>query len=137
MIATMTGRRTACFWLSRLELTHDFHDSLHILHRSLRENAVAEVEYVAGTGSGALQKIRHVQLQLREGCKQDGWIQIALDRRAVADVHPRLVDVDAPVNSEHIAAGCMQLAEKAGSAGAEVNYRHSGRADALDHGSRI
>jgi hypothetical protein len=58
-------------------------------------------------------------------------------RRAIADVRPGLVDIDAPIHSHHVAAGRVQLAEEAGSARAEVNHRHAGGADALDEGARI
>ena len=34
----------------------------------------------------------------------------------VADIHPRLVDIDAPVDAHHVAAGCVQFAEKSDAA---------------------
>ena len=64
-------------------------------------------------------------------------IEIALNGGAVADVHPGLVDVDAPVDAHDVAAGGVQFLEKAGGAGAEVDHRDAGGADALDQGAGV
>src|SRR5258708_6541897 len=91
------------------ELAHHLDHGFHVLHRRLRQDSVPEVEDVAGARAGALQQIGDVQLELRHRREQDSWIEVALDRRAVADVHPGLVDIDAPIHSENIPTGRMQL----------------------------
>src|SRR5260370_19919190 len=106
---------------SRSELAHHLDHGFHILHRGLRQDTVSEVEDVAGARAGALQQIGDVQLELGQWREEDGGIEVALDRRAVADVHPGLVDVDSPVDAEYVAAGGVKLAEESGGAGAEVN----------------
>ena len=75
--------------------------------------------------------------QLGKRREQHGRIQVALDRGAIADVHPGLVDVDAPIDPHHVAAGGVQFAEKSSRAGAEVNHRNAGGADALDQRAGI
>src|SRR5260370_28051826 len=116
---------------SRSERAHHLDHGFHILHRGLRQDTVSEVEDVAGARAGALQQIGDGQLELGQWREEDGGIEVALDRRAVADVHPGLVDVDPPIDAEHVAAGGMQLAEEPGGAGAEVNHRHAGRSNTL------
>ena len=90
-----------------------------------------------GPRAGALQQLMHAHAQLGKRSEQHRRIQIALHRRPVADVHPGLVDVDAPVDAHHVAAGGVQLAEKARRAGAEVDHRNARRANALDQRARI
>src|SRR5207249_9810382 len=50
--------------------------------------------------------------QFRNRREQNRGIQVALHSRAIADIHPRLIDVDAPVDSHHVAAGSVQLDRK-------------------------
>src|SRR5260370_25736951 len=130
-VLTNIQNPTSNIRLSRSELAHHLDHGFHILHRGLRQDTVSEVEDVAGARAGALQQIGDVQLELGQWREEDGGIEVALDRRAVADVHPGLVDVDSPVDAEHVAAGGMQLAEEPGGAGAEVNHRHAGRSNTL------
>src|SRR2546426_897052 len=121
----------------RPELAHHLHYGLHVIDRRLGQNAVPQVEDVARTSTGALQQLGHAHLQLRKRCEQRRRIEIPLDGGAIADVHPRLVDVDAPVDAHYIAARRVQLAKKSGSARAEMNHRNAGGANALDQSPRI
>src|SRR5205814_9815047 len=74
---------------------------------------------------------------LRKWCEQYSRIEIALHSRAVADVHPSLVDIDAPIDAHHIAARCVQFAEESRTAGSKVNDRHACRPHTLNQGARI
>src|SRR3954471_18391184 len=96
-----------------------------------------QIENMPRARARALQQIGDVELQFRHRREQDRRIEISLDRRPVADIHPGLVDIDAPVDAEYVSAGGVKLAEKSGCARAEVDYRHARRADALDHGSGV
>ena len=84
-------------------------------------------------------RFRFVNLHSSSGIgeKSATGIQIPLHRGTIADVHPGLIDVDAPVDPHDVASRRVQLAKEAGRAGAEVNHRHAGGADALDQGAGI
>src|SRR5690242_2592939 len=124
-------------WPLQFEFAHDFDARLHVFDRSLRKNPVPEVEDVARPRSGALQQLMHAHAQHGKRREQHRRIQIPLHGRPVADVHPRLVDVHAPINAHHVAARGVQLAEKARGAGTEVDYRNAGRANTLEQRPRI
>ena len=55
--------------------------------------------------------------------EQQRRIEVALDRPVVTDALPGLVDRNAPVGADDVAAGLAQLAEDRRRAGAEVNRR--------------
>src|SRR5713101_5406462 len=104
---------------SEVKFAYHLYHGLDVVHGSFGQNTVAQIKNMARTRSGALQNFRHAHLQFGQGCKQRHRVQIALDRRSVADVHPRLIDIDAPINTHHIAAGGVKLAEKTRSSRAE------------------
>ena len=70
---------------------------------------MAEVEDVAGPRAGALEQFLHLGAQFVDRREQRHRVQVALNGRAVADVHPSLVDIDAPVHAHHVAAGGVQF----------------------------
>ena len=84
---------------------------------------MAQIEDVPRTGTGAAQQVMNARAQLRQRRKQYRRIEVALDRRTVADLAPCLVNVDAPIDAQHVAAGRVQLFEEAARPGAEVDQR--------------
>src|ERR1019366_3166226 len=64
-------------------------------------------------------------------------IESALDGRAVGNIRPGLIDIDAPVAAHDVAAGSVEFAEVAGSAGAEVDDGDAAGLDAFDEGAGI
>jgi len=121
----------------KFEFADDFDAGLHVIDRSLGQNSVAEVEDVAGTRASALEQFMHAHAQLGERRHQHRWIQVALHRGTIADIHPGLVDIDAPVDAHYVAAGRVQFLEEACRAGSEVDHGHARRANALDQRARI
>src|ERR1035438_383634 len=131
-------------WASRrlalrleLELADEVDHGPHAVHRCLRQNAMAQIEDMARARPGALQNLMNSHFQLGQRREQNRWIQIALHSGAIADVHPSLVDVDAPIHAHHVATSGVQLAEEARRAGTEVNHRDAGGANAFDQSARI
>src|SRR5205085_6027256 len=76
---------------SQLVFPDHLYHGFYVVHRRLRQNAVAQVEDVAGPRAGALKQLMHLGPQLGQRREQRHRIQIALDRRPVADLHPRLI----------------------------------------------
>jgi hypothetical protein len=76
-------------------------------------------------------------LHLRHRRKEHGGIEVALNRRTVADVHPGLVDVDAPVDADHVAASRMEFAEEAELCRCRSESRARRGADAFNQRARV
>src|SRR5580704_8901057 len=79
----------------------------------------------------------YAHLELGQRREEHCRVQIALHGGTIADIHPGLVDIHAPVYAHHVAAGGVQLPEETGRAGAEVDHRNTARSDALDQCARI
>src|SRR6185312_17545555 len=100
---------------------HHLDDGPHVIHWRFRQYAMSEVKDVARPGARAAQQVVDLVAQLGNRREQRDRIEVPLYRGAVGDIHPGLVDVDAPVAAHDIAARRMQLAEVAGSARAEMD----------------
>src|ERR1700675_75492 len=100
-----------------------------MVHRGFGEDAVAQVEDVAGTRSGAAEELVDTDLEFRHGSEEHHRVEITLDGCAVTNIHPGLIDVEAPVDAHDVAAGRVQFAEVAGRSSAEVNYGDAVGAD--------
>src|SRR6185437_13341978 len=87
--------------------------------------------------AGAPQQVRYLLTKLRHGSEQGSRIEVSLNRRPIADVHPGLVDVGSPINPDDIAARGVQLFQKAADSGAKVNHGSGAGPDALNQRSRI
>src|SRR2546422_6602809 len=106
----------------------EIHDSPHGSDIRLGEHAVAEIEDVARTSTGAGEDVMDLTGALRGGREQCRRVEIALDRAIPApDAGPGSVQRNAPVDADHVAAGCCEIFEKGGGAGAEVNHRNGRR----------
>src|SRR5690606_23799893 len=81
---------------SWVKFVHDLDDGADVLRRGVRQNAVTEIEDVAGAGAGALEQFDDLLAQLGERREQGRRVEVALDGGAVADFGPGLVDIDAP-----------------------------------------
>src|SRR5258706_9353273 len=68
----------ACATSLQLEFTDDVHASLHMIHRSLRQDPMAQIENVSRARAGALQQLMHAHPQFRNRSHQNGRIQVAL-----------------------------------------------------------
>ena len=100
----------------------------------LREHAVAEVEDVPGPPAGAREHVERRRLDALPGPEQHRGIEVPLHRRSGARGEPALVERDAPVEADRVAAGGGHRREQVGGAGAEVDRRH---VDGREHARRI
>src|SRR3954453_14371113 len=92
---------------------------------------------MARPGASPFQQFVNTHFEFGKRCKQGGRIHVSLDSGAIADVHPGLVDIDAPVHAHDVPTRCMQFAEEAGSTGSKVDYRSPCGAYALDQCARV
>src|SRR5579883_2829132 len=83
--------------LSWFELADHLDNGLHVVYRRFGKDAVAQVEDVARTRPCSAQQFVDSNLELGHGREQDHGVEIPLNGGAVADVHPGLVDIEAPV----------------------------------------
>ena len=88
----------------------------------LREHAVAEVEDVARAPVRARQDVERLALDDVPGGRERRRIEVAL-HGAVPDEAPSLVEREAPVEADHVAACGGEAAEEVGGAGSEVDRR--------------
>src|SRR5579864_4822649 len=98
---------------------------LHMVDRSLRQDAVPQIENMARTPCGLLQdrfSARAYELVL---CEQHTGIEISLNRAAMLQQAPAFVERDAPIQSNDLSACLLHIRKKSGGIGAEVDHRHA------------
>src|SRR4029079_9364952 len=92
---------------SRL-LVHVSRERLDVLEWCRRQDAVAQVEDVAGTTARAVQDIVGRGNHAIERPEQQRRIQIALNAAIGPDAFPRLVERRSPIRADHIPTGLTQ-----------------------------
>src|SRR5437588_1741063 len=101
------------------EFVHGLDESDDVVDRSLRQYAVAEVEDVAGAVRGLVENDSGASAyDVGRGEERDG-VEVAHDDH-VAETRPSLVEADAPVEADNVAARLLHQLKKSGSARAEV-----------------
>src|SRR5215471_7919703 len=93
---------------------------LNVFYRSRWQDAVPEVEDVAGTAAGAFEDVVGRRENAVERTQQQCRVEVALDGPAGADTLPGVVEVNPPVGANDIAARRTQLAEYGGGPHAEM-----------------
>src|SRR5580658_547771 len=119
--------RTALLTIALLELEgmYHAHHCLHIFNRSAGNDAVAEIENVAGTTARIAQNLFHAQLNnLKRREERDG-IEVALHRAARTHGTPALVERLPPVEADYVSACRRHIGEQTRGFNAEVNYGHA------------
>src|SRR5438445_64735 len=116
---------------------HQLHHGLQRFDRRIGEDAVAEVEDVAGPAPGAAEDVAHSRLERGARSEQRRGVQVPLDRLRRADALPRRVQRDAPIDADHVAARRREVLEEARGAGAEVDHGDTGGSAATCAASRI
>src|SRR5215469_13792927 len=81
------------------------------------EHTVPEVEDVARASTGAAEDVSGRPLDALPRAEQHRRVEVALDA-PVSDLRPTGVERHAPVEPDHVAAGCGHLPEERGGAGA-------------------
>src|SRR5437899_8542869 len=65
-------------------------------------NAVSEIKDVTWTTASTTQHLVHAGLKNRPRGQQQRWIQIALYAAVVTNSRPRLIEVNAPIHTDHV-----------------------------------
>ena len=104
MLATVTPRPM------RVPVVHELDQARDGVGRRRGQHAVAEVEDVTRPAAGPAQHVGGVPLDLVGRPEQHGGVEVALHGDAVAELAPGAVEVDAPVEADHVAAGGVRPA---------------------------
>src|SRR5260370_11398029 len=119
-------RRISCDACTRLRvhgalLTHKLDESFYVFERGFRQNSVAQIEDVPGPAAGLTQNRRRARAQLLlPGEEQDG-IEIALHCPLKLQATPRLIEREAPVNSNNLGAGLFHRRQEGGRIRTEID----------------
>lgn len=111
---------------------HEVHKAADVIRRRGRENAVAEVENVAGAVGGLVEDYFCLTLDFGPGAQEQNGVEVTLDGYVVAQAGPAGVEVGTPVEADDVAAGVALGFEQVAGVGAEVDRRHAG----LDAGEK-
>ena len=95
---------------------------------------MAEVEDVARAAAGSVEDVVGGGLDALPRAEQDGRVEVPLDAALRADGEPALVERDAPVEADRVAARGGHRAEQVRRPGAEVDRRH---VDGGEHPRRV
>src|SRR5215210_3284611 len=83
-----------------------------VVERRAGEEAVAEVEDVAGPPARAAQDVGRLLLHDRGGAEEGGGVEVALDTEVAADPLPGDIERDAPVDADDRGAVVLHLVEQ-------------------------
>src|SRR5919197_2244149 len=102
---------------------HEIHNRAHSSDLGFRQDAMAEVEDVAGSSCGALQNVADLSGSFRGGSEQRDGFQVALDGSRT-DALPGGIQRNPPIDADDVTAGGREVLEKRRGTGAEVNHGH-------------
>ena len=88
---------------------------------------MAEVEDVTGTAPRAVEDVLHARADIRRLREKHGGVEVPLHRDVVADGGPARVEVNAPVEPDHVAARRAHEREQRRGASPEMNRGNAGR----------
>ena len=86
-------------------------DGFYVIDGSLGENAVAEIEDMAGSARGLVEHGLHPALDLAAGSEEDGGVEVPLDSPVATYFFPAVGEVDPPVEANDVAAASL-IAER-------------------------
>src|SRR5437867_11052214 len=92
-----------------------------VVHRRFGEDAVPQVEDVAGAAGGAVEDRLGVAPNYLEVGKEDRRIEVPLDASLGADPFPRLVQRNPPIHADDVAPRLGHPLQKSRGVGAEVD----------------
>src|SRR5215468_5116899 len=87
-------------------------EGFHVCDGSFGENAMPQVKNVPWSPRGAVEDLPGSLFDLLPGGKQYHRVQIALYRNLGTQLGPACIERDAPVESNHVGARFLDLAEK-------------------------
>ena len=108
---------------------HETRQILHVVHRGFGQDAVAEIEDVAGAAGGEAQNFFGAGFQFLPVGEEQHGVEIALHGAPVIEARPAFVERDAPVEADDVGSGFAHGGQQRGGVDAEIN---DGDADVLD-----
>ena len=100
-------------------------------------DSMPQVENMAGRHSARRNHFAYPLGHHRPGSRQQRRIEVALEGIAMADATTSLSEWQAPIHTDDLCAGGAHQAEELRGANAEVNARHSGISQRLQHSGRV
>ena len=97
---------------------------LDALGRCLGQYPVSQVENVTRAPRRPIEHVQYLGLKLARWCQQSDRIEVPLDA-AIGEALPSLVERDAPVHADQVAAGFTHEIEQRSGARSKVNERGS------------
>ena len=116
---------------------HEASQVLHIVDWGFGEDAVAEIEDVAGASGGAAENVFGARLQFLPVGEEQNRIEIALHGALVIEASPAFVERDAPVEADDVRSGLFHRGQERGAVGAEINDGRAGFLQLLHHGGDV
>ena len=83
---------------------HDLDECLRVFRRDFGEDAVAEVEDVAGAMLGSREHLQRSAADRRDVGEQRDRIEVALNGDIVANGFPAVAQIDSPIEADDVAA---------------------------------
>src|SRR5262245_12777359 len=83
--------------LSRAELMNHVNHGDDVINRSLWQDAVTEIENMAGLTAGAAQYFAHPALDFFGRCEERDRIEVTLNSNIMSNRRPTCIEIDAPV----------------------------------------
>ncbi len=104
---------------------HEVDDGFHRIDRGFREDAVAEIEDVAGAPAHRIENPLGMPQRNLSWCKQHSGIEVALDRAIVTCALPSVFDRCFPIEADDGATRfTLQFEERLGSC-AKMDHRYA------------
>ena len=90
------------------------------------EDAVAEVEYVTGSGGGLIENAFGSLADLARAGEEGDRVDVALNGHVVAETGPHVVQFDAPIETDDVGAGVTHLFQQRGGVCTKIDDGHVG-----------
>ena len=101
------------------------------------QDAVSEVEHVAGASAGPAQHVDGAPQHAFGGAEQRRRVEVALDGAVGADEVPSLVEGYAPVEADHVASRLAHRGKQGRGAGAEMHHGDAAGAHRVEDPPRV
>src|SRR6266498_5735737 len=103
---------------------HHINHGFDMIYWCVLQNAMPEIEDMTRSSIRAAKNFAHSDFDLGEWCEKNSWIKIPLNSNIISKQRPTIVQMDAPVQSNHICPGAFHQRKKSCGIRSEVNDWH-------------
>ena len=96
----------------------------NVIDRSLGQNSVAEIEDMTGASAGAVEDRARALANFGDSGEQRNRVEIALNRNVLTEPLPRFREIDAPVETDNVAARLAHEFEQIAGDRTEMDHRN-------------